>query len=279
MFSPASEQDLPWDPRWELAERVAQSRDFQKAPRLRDFLLHVCRESLIGHNENLTEHQIGCSVFGRRPDYSPADDSIVRVQARQVRVRLAEYFRAEGAGETLVVRIPKGSYVPVFVDAASPTEEKAGTEAPVVSPPARRPWRVDTRWVLAGLSAALGIACMVFLAQSRRSASGMAADATQKSWLLAEIFDGGNATVVFGDPAFGSIQGMLNREYTLEDYLRPGYPEPLMPEGLAPGYAHAFRAITGYPLSSFTQVIMAERLGAPGQRDSAGGTLSGTRAT
>ena len=101
--------DLTHDPRWLLVQRIAISPQFQKTARLRDFLTYVAVEALQGRTGELSEHHIGCGVFERRPGYSPADDNIVRVHARQLRLRLEEYFLTNGRDEPLVVEIPKGS--------------------------------------------------------------------------------------------------------------------------------------------------------------------------
>jgi TolB-like protein len=36
------------------------------------------------------------------------------VQARRLRAKLDEYYAGEGAGDAVVIRVPKGAYVPVF---------------------------------------------------------------------------------------------------------------------------------------------------------------------
>ena len=114
----------PSDPRWELTQRVAQSSYFRKGPKLRAFLLHVCENALLGRTENLTAQLIGSKVFGRSPQYDLGEDTIVRVEARELRKRLEAYFAAEGRDEPIVIEIPKGSYAPVFRPRAA---------APVVS--------------------------------------------------------------------------------------------------------------------------------------------------
>jgi hypothetical protein len=42
----------------------------------------------------------------------------VRVQARQLRFKLAEYFSGEGRSDPIRIELPKGSYVPIFSVAA-----------------------------------------------------------------------------------------------------------------------------------------------------------------
>lgn len=97
-----------------MALRVAQSADFQRANRLREFFLYVCEKSLTNRKNEIREQVIGVEVFGRPPDYNPAEDNVVRVEARDLRKRLDIYFLTQGRDEPLRIRIPKGSYVPYF---------------------------------------------------------------------------------------------------------------------------------------------------------------------
>ena len=98
----------------QLVERVSDSSGFKKSPRIRDFLLYVCENALKNNLQDVREQQIGVRVFNRRPDYNMSEDSIVRVEARELRKRLAAYFAGEGKDESVVIEIPKGGYVPVF---------------------------------------------------------------------------------------------------------------------------------------------------------------------
>ena len=109
---------LDEDPRWQLVQRIVASPGFVNSSRLSAFLLHVSKASLIGEGGNLNERTVGEAVFERSPGYDPRDDNIVRSHASRLRLRLQDYFREEGASETLRVSIPRGSYVPVF----EPTE-------------------------------------------------------------------------------------------------------------------------------------------------------------
>jgi len=104
----------PSDPRWEVAQRVAESQYFRKGPKLRAFLLYVCENAILGRSENLTAQLIGTRVFGRSPEFDLSEDNIVRVEARELRKRLETYFAVEGCDEPVVIEIPKGSYAPVF---------------------------------------------------------------------------------------------------------------------------------------------------------------------
>lgn len=99
-----------------LAQRAAAGSQLGSSPRLREFLLYIVDCALRDRPEEATEQQIGVHVFGRRPGYNSGDDSIVRSQARLLRMKLRAYFENEGAHETIVIEIPKGHYLPVFHD-------------------------------------------------------------------------------------------------------------------------------------------------------------------
>jgi hypothetical protein len=88
---------------------------FARSPKLREFLLYICENTLADRLERVREQQIGCEVFGRRPDYNMSGDSIVRVEARELRRRLELYFNTDGRDEPTVIVLPKGAYVPSFV--------------------------------------------------------------------------------------------------------------------------------------------------------------------
>ena len=52
-------------------------------------------------------------------DFDPQHDSTIRVQAGRLRLKLAEYYSTEGAQDTLVVEMPKGTYVVSFHNRAA----------------------------------------------------------------------------------------------------------------------------------------------------------------
>jgi len=128
---PAAES-LTNDERWKLALRVAASPEFRKSARLRDFLLYICEKTLTNHLEEVREQQVGAVVFGRRSGYNPGEDNIVRVEARELRKRLESYFASEGKDEPLVIRMPKGSYVPLF-EPRTPTAAEVTPLSPMVA--------------------------------------------------------------------------------------------------------------------------------------------------
>ena len=98
----------------EQLERVLASPGFARNERMSRFLRFIAQEELNGRGSELKESLIGVEVFGRKPGFDSKQDSTVRSEAARLRARLAEYYDSEGKGDTLVIELPKGGYVPRF---------------------------------------------------------------------------------------------------------------------------------------------------------------------
>lgn len=112
--------------------RVIASIHFADSPRLKRFLEFIVEESLAGREDRLKGYTVGLEVFDRTADFDPQVDTIVRVQAGQLRRRLDLYYADEGQNDPLRIFVPKGSYSPVFqvlldVDAPAPKNAPRST--------------------------------------------------------------------------------------------------------------------------------------------------------
>jgi hypothetical protein len=132
-----------------LVQNILASKDFQRAHRLRDFLLYIVDRKLAHAPHEISEPLIGHRVFGRPSTYNTGEDSIVRTEARLLRQRLERYFANEGAGESIVLEIPKGSYVPVFCRREQPSLIPAAVPPPVPSRRWNRAWLLPAACLLA----------------------------------------------------------------------------------------------------------------------------------
>ena len=94
--------------------RIKNSRAFGTSARAKEFFSYVVEQAVEGHTENLKERAIGVGLFDRAPSYMTGEDPIVRVQAAEVRKRLAVYYTEEEQTPEVRIEIPVGSYIPVF---------------------------------------------------------------------------------------------------------------------------------------------------------------------
>ena len=94
--------------------QILGSAIFSKSPRQQRFLKHIVDNALSGNLANLKGYAIGLEVFDRTPDFDPAVDSIVRVEATRLRAKLREYYGTLDNSAPITIELPKGSYVPKF---------------------------------------------------------------------------------------------------------------------------------------------------------------------
>src|SRR3954471_3811506 len=100
-------------------EKIVSSSQLESSPSLCRFLRYVVEETLAGRGGMIKEYSLGAEVFARGDDFDPRIDPIVRVQARNLRARMAKYYEGPGAGEPVTIDLPKRTYVPVFAYRAS----------------------------------------------------------------------------------------------------------------------------------------------------------------
>jgi adenylate cyclase len=105
----------------EQLEKILAGDAFARCRRMQRFLTFIVEETLAGRADELGEYGIGLAVFDRGPDFEPALDPIVRNDARRLRLKLLEYYRQPDSrpADRVVIEIPKGGYVPVFLPAPS----------------------------------------------------------------------------------------------------------------------------------------------------------------
>jgi TolB-like protein len=95
-------------------DRITSSGEFRKCLQLVRFLRFAVNEALLRRAGGSKERLIGMEVFGRPADYDAGADPVVRVEARRLRRKLAEYYSGDGREDPIEVRLPKGGYLPTF---------------------------------------------------------------------------------------------------------------------------------------------------------------------
>jgi hypothetical protein len=251
---------------WALLERIEACAGLRRAPRLREFLDYVARRSLRDGCIQIHEQEIGTAVFGRPETYDTSVDNIVRANATELRKRIETYFESEGSEESLIVEIPRGSYVPVFRYRPAPaTPIQAGdTEAPLAEvsraiPAARR---VPLPWLIVGLViVALSAGCISLWVQNRAMYSSLypwkdepAVSAFWGSFLGNQK----DTDLVLADASYSLVQDLANKSFNLDDYLSRNYMSQLQDPD--PRMAAALARISNWGLGSPSEVEVAQRI-------------------
>ena len=222
-------------------QRVVNSEVFRRSPAMRAFLLYITERVISGRAEELKEQSIGAEVLGRKPNYNPADDNIVRVRAHELRGRLEKYFTSEGGNEAVVITMPRGAYAPEFVprksahladpklkpqteDEAHPNgqEDEVGAEVEIVQEPALRLWLAFAAVLLVAI--AVSVAVTRYVLQSKTPFnSARPAGAVADFW--GQFFEKPNEElkVVYADTSFALWQDLNGKTLDLGDYLNRKY--------------------------------------------------------
>jgi hypothetical protein len=245
------------DERCQLVHRIVASPPFQKSGRLRDLLQYITEQTIHGYAHELTEQHIGEAVFHKPTGYSPLEDSSVRVHARQLRLKLHEYFDGVGRDEPLVVEIPKGAYAPVFRVAKG---VEIG-DVPVVAPieaAAPRLNRAVLPWTLCGV---LAVLCGALLVYFQRGPKTHDLDSANPPWPFTQIFDTRHQTiVVVADGNYGMLRILTGQRGSLEGYLNRDFLQNAAGKKLGQAGSQLVGYISDSTLTSFADVADAVSL-------------------
>jgi hypothetical protein len=279
---------LEGEPRWLLIQRIVESRSFERATQLRKILLYVSRIAILEPDRVLREYDIACDVLDRRRDFDPANDNIVRSQFTHLRRKLEAYFLEDGRAETLIVKIPKGSYVPIFspVRATAPappgsgwppafTLPNEGVPAATIFPttdakPARRSWR---ELVLFGLCLALAAALVWTMVRARTGATAKAEFAKNGNAFVQFLArTDGKVSIVAPDLSLVQIESTGIPDVSLNDYIHSDYPQRQIDTVKDPALHDFLTQWSGMRYLSFNESMIASnvlltlrQLGVPAQ--------------
>lgn len=215
--------------RWALIERILNSPEFRRAIRLRELLEYIGRQSIQKGVNMIPEQEIGQAVFGRSADYDTSLDNIVRVNVTELRKRLSLYFEGEGAGEKLLLEIPRGSYIPVFSHRPAsapdrPIAESSETPEAALDNTAERPHQPYRRAFFTVLGVAVVACCAVAFLYWRNTdlqnqLYPWQADGVQRDFWF-EFFGSQNEVdLITADSSLALASDFLRRPVSLNDYL------------------------------------------------------------
>jgi hypothetical protein len=203
----------------EQLTRLLGSPQLRESHQLQAFLEFIVRETLAGHSDALKEYLLGCKVFGRRPDYDPRIDGIVRVQATVLRKRLEKYYAGEGSADPVIIDLPRGGYVPSF--RLRQVEPAVAVEPEIAVLPPPEPVRTSERFSTVAIVGAFAVGCLVtawvaYLWKPKPAVApfmvttAMPSDCPQ---LWGAFFaKGANNLIAYGVPLFFSAEGLYLRD-------------------------------------------------------------------
>jgi hypothetical protein len=122
----------------EMAELAAvlASKSFSRAFNQAAILNYICQEYAQGRGDAIKEYNVAVQALGRRPDFNPAIDSVVRVEVSRLRRRLEEYYTSEGAGHAIQISLPAVGYLPHFARHTATSRETPEPQSGTVQQPA-----------------------------------------------------------------------------------------------------------------------------------------------
>src|SRR5580698_11591751 len=118
-------------------QRIVQSKAFRTSEVHRNLLQYLADKSLSGTADSLKEYTVGLDVFAKPASYDPRQESVVRMHVARLRQKLAEYYRTEGAGDPVIVDVPKGGFRVTFEQREITAEPAAPAVAEEAAPPER----------------------------------------------------------------------------------------------------------------------------------------------
>jgi hypothetical protein len=238
--------------------------------------LYVGKCSLKDGYEKIHEQKIGIDVFGRPEAYDTSADNIVRTSVSELRKRIDAYFESEGADETLVMEIPRWSYVPVFrYRPAKPqiVPETLASPIPIPEPPVgSRDLPQTSRWsgpiLFFFLSAGavilmLAAGCAYFW--NKYESLDRSLYAWQHEPSVAALWNdllnaNPNTDIVVADASFGLLQDINRKSFSFDDYLRRNYVGQLQAQSMSPEMHAAVNRIALWNLGSPDEFKLARRV-------------------
>jgi len=264
---------LDGDTRWELVRRIIASEGFQRASQLREILKYTTKLAILRPHEIPGEFEIARNVLGRRVDFNPANDNIVRAQFSHLRRKLEHYFDTEGNEEPVVLIIPKGSYIPVFAphqagahlpaipesssgeSADSPSEAASSPSVQVRhSPPKWRNWRFGGLLLLnsAFIFSTLSFLLIHFSGRPKQEA---APDINPFVQFLSR--SEGDLTIVVPDTSLVMIQDIVGANIPLSDYISKDFPQRQVAMTKDPKMQRLISSLNVYRTTSVNEALIA----------------------
>jgi hypothetical protein len=112
----------------EELDRVLASAEFARAEQLRTLLQWLCLRRLETPSAPFTQYDIGIGCLGRKKEFDPHFDPVVRKETARLRKRLDTHYASLPAPPPCRILIQPGTYLPQWI-AASPVATAARSHA------------------------------------------------------------------------------------------------------------------------------------------------------
>jgi hypothetical protein len=204
-------------------ERILQNKTLRLSEVQRRLLTYLAEKSLAGEADDLKEYSIGIDAFGKPSSYDPRQESVVRMHVARLRLKLAEYYRTEGAADPIIVDVPKGGFKITFEPRPAGPPAAATVET-------RRGWiRKD---VMVAASIVVLLAGVTYLAARSERAQPPIVEASPWSPELQQLWTPllsptRPLVVCIANPSFGTASGA----FRLGQFLGPRKPDLLVTQG------------------------------------------------
>lgn len=250
-------------------EAVLSSQVFSRAPNLSRILSYVCEKYFLGDVDSIREYNIAVEALGRKPDFDPSGDSIVRVEVSRLRRRLREYYAGEGASHAVRIQLPETGYVPQFVRAGADSQPLASAGVPSETGVHERPATTPAQSqllirVLVGLLVLFATVCCWLAWQNLRLRAQVGATAPDTplldSFWTQFLGEGRRSLVVTSDANVMILGNILNRPVTLHEYRISSYPQLLLEPAIPQAEFRNFMArfMSTYLTNTQDAIVAAE---------------------
>lgn len=106
------------------------SGEFARSEQATKLLRFVVFHALDRPDTGLTERAIASEIFDRNDDWDPKIDPAVRIAFGRLRNKLKDYYGHPGANDPVLIRLPRGTYVPQFEYSPDISELSSDLELP-----------------------------------------------------------------------------------------------------------------------------------------------------
>jgi beta-glucanase (GH16 family) len=143
---------VPIEEQRQELERVLQRSAINRSANLVRFLQFICAKYFEGEAHDIRERTVAVEALGRKEaNFDSHADPIVRVTARDLRKKLADFYAKEGRDHPVQILLPRGRYVPQFIwkpdpevlERLSTTPHPADADLPAAAPSVVRPDAIE----------------------------------------------------------------------------------------------------------------------------------------